>query len=131
MRKIILLTAACFGVLASYAQGLHETDEKLDKQVLALNLDGPAMATVEMQKELLLDQRQAEQVARMNQTRYAQLQQAELTFAKDPIQRAKLMRSINLENDKALKQVLTQQQLHQFLELEGRQNVSYVSENDK
>ncbi|MBF9254761.1 hypothetical protein I2I11_15760 [Pontibacter sp. 172403-2] len=131
MKKIILTTAICLTQIATFSQGLHVTDDKLDKQVLAVSLNGPAMATVEMQKELLLDDAQYVQVTQLNQDRYEQLEKAADTFAQDPIQRSRAMRDINLENDKALRQVLTQTQLRYFLELEGRQNARFVTENDK
>jgi len=116
--------------LATFSQGLHKTDDRLDKQVLAMNLNGPAMSTVEMQRELLLNDEQFAQVTQMNQVRYEQLEKAEIAFAQDPIQCSKMMRDINLENDKALRHVLTQEQLRHFLELEGRQNARFVSEKD-
>ncbi|WP_347159047.1 hypothetical protein [Pontibacter chitinilyticus] len=130
MKKIILLTTVWLLGTLTYAQNLHVTDDSLDKQVLALSMDGPAMATLEMQQELQLTNQQLEQVTRLNQERYAQLQQAERSFA-DPVERAKQVRTIYLDSDKALHQVLTPAQLHQFLELEGRQNIHFVSENDK
>lgn len=131
MKKVILTTVICLMQIATFSQGLHVTDDRLDKQVLAINLNGPAMSTVEMQRELLLNDAQYTQVTQMNQARYEQLEKAEISFAQDPIQRSRAMRDINLENDKALRQVLTQEQLHHFLELEGRQNARFVSENDK
>jgi len=131
MKKVILSIAVCLMQTVTFSQSLHVTDDGIDKQVLAVKLDGPAMSTIEMQKELLLNKAQLAQVTQMNLTRYEQLEIAGISFAQDPIQLSSAMRNINLENDRVLQQVLTQEQLRHFLELEGRQNARFVSENDK
>ncbi len=131
MKKLILLTAICLLHAAAYAQRLDKTDERLDRQVLAFNLSGSDMSTVEMQKELRLNEEQFMLVAQMNHIRYQQLELAGASGSLNPVEHAEKMRNIHLENDKVLRQVLSQEQLRHFLELEGRQNVLFVTENDK
>jgi hypothetical protein len=131
MKKIILLAAIVFLTAPlGYSQRLKITDDELDKKVLAVALDGPAMATTEMKEELQLDAQQVKEVAHLNQERYQQLMRADALYADNPLTRAKQVRTIHQQNDKALSSVLSEQQLHHFLELEGRQNSGFVSEND-
>lgn len=116
---------------ASYAQRLHVTDDALDIAVLSMEVDGPAMASMEMRQELNLTEEQYTQVAQLNQSRYQQLQQAEVTFAHDPSMRNREFINIHSKNDKELKAVLTPQQLREYQELEGRMHLQMISEKEE
>lgn len=128
MKRIILSILAAVMVLCCQAQGLSVTDDKLDKVLLAINLSGPELLNREMQQELSLNAEQAEKVAELNQVRYQQLLEAEEHFNSDPAMLRKVFRGIHATNDKAFIRVLSQDQLRAFLELEGRQNLEYVSD---
>ena len=131
MKKIILSILSCLVVLGAQAQESKITDDKLDKLVLASNLTGAEMVSFEMKQELKLTEEQYRQVALLNKQRYENLQEIEAAYADNPALRMRKFRDIHLQNDKALTGVLTDQQLKHFLELEGRQNVRYISTNDE
>ena len=118
-------------VSISYAQRMKVTDEPLDEILLAVTLDGPAMATMELQKELNLNIDQVKQVQLLNKKRYEQIDEADQTFKGNAIQRSKAIYSIHMEADKALEQVLKPEQLRVFMELEGRQNTRLATEDEK
>ena len=116
---------------ASYAQGLSVTDDKLDMAVLSVELDGAAMASLEMKQELQLTEEQYTQVEYLNALRYQQLQLAEETLADNPSGRTKEFRSIHLKNDRELQTVLNDQQMRQYQMMEGRFAMRFVSENEE
>ncbi|OKL39569.1 hypothetical protein [Pontibacter flavimaris] len=131
MKKSLLVLVMMLIGSASYAQGLHPTDEGLDLVVLSMELDGAAMASMEMKQELSLTEEQFDQVAQLNNSRYQQLQQAESSFTNDSFSRSKEFRSIQLENDRNLKSVLTPRQLREYQRLEGRLNLQLLTENEE
>ncbi len=116
---------------ASYAQRLHTTDDGLDLVVLSMELDGAAMASMEMKQELSLTEEQFDQVAQLNNSRYQQLQQAEASFSNDPLSRSREFRNIQLKNDLSLKSMLTPKQLRDYQRLEGRLDMQLITENEE
>lgn len=116
---------------ASYAQRLHPTDDALDVVVLSMELDGPAMASMEMKQELNLTEEQYNEVAQLNNARYIQLQQAEASFSNDPLSRSREFRSIQLKNDQNLRSVLTPKQLREYQRLENRLDAQLITEIDE
>ena len=131
MKKILLLAAFSLCVTGSFAQKLKLTDDALDKKVLAVNVEGANLATIEMEKELSLNQVQQQEVEMLNKVLYNQLFSVKEANSEDEYKQAVAIRKIQLENDKALKRVLTEQQLKKYLELEGRQYANQLSELDE
>ncbi|MFD2245073.1 hypothetical protein [Pontibacter ruber] len=131
MKKVILSIVSCLFVLGVQAQSSKVTDDKLDKLVLASNLTGAEMISLEMKQELNLTEEQYKQIELLNKQRYEKLMEVEATYAHSPSERTRKFRDVHLQNDKALTGVLSEQQLKQYLELEGRQNVRYISTNDE
>lgn len=132
MKKHILsVFALLLIVTVSNAQRMKVTDEPLDKVVLSVNLNGATMANLELQKELKLDEEQFKQVQLLNEKRYQQIQEADLEFKDNAIQRSKAIYSINLEIDKALGLMLQPEQLRVYLELEGRENNRFATEQEE
>ncbi|MFD2512598.1 hypothetical protein ACFSRY_01855 [Pontibacter locisalis] len=132
MKKHILsVFALLLIVTVSNAQRMKVTDEPLDKVVLSVNLNGATMANLELQKELKLDEEQFKQVQLLNEKRYQQIQEADLEFKDNAIQRSKAIYSINLEIDKALSLMLQPEQLRVYLELEGRENNRFATEQEE
>ncbi|RIJ41816.1 hypothetical protein D1627_07305 [Pontibacter oryzae] len=117
--------------MAANAQKMRVTDDDLDLVVLSMDMDGTEMANLEMRQELNLSEEQYVQVAQLNSFRYEQLEHADKTFAKNPLQRSKEFRSINLTNDKRLQDVLSADQLQAYQKMEGRFSMQFVSENDE
>jgi len=115
---------------AGYAQQMKLTDDSLDKVLLSVKLDGLAMANLEMKQELQLNAEQYTEVERLNETRFQKMLEAEQQFTHNELLRSKTFRSIAVETDHTLKQVLDEQQMRRYLELEGRFNVPYVSEKE-
>ena len=107
------------------------TDDGLDEVLLAVDLEGPAMANLEMKQVLQLDAEQYSQVERLNEARYQKMLEAEQLYAQNDVQRSKTFRSIAIETDQTLKLVLDEQQMRRYLELEGRFNTQFVSENEE
>lgn len=128
MKKILLLFAVVFIATGSYAQRLKITDDMLDKKVLAVNVEGASLATLEMEKELSLDQLQQQEVEMLNKVLYDQLLTAKEKFSDNSLKQAITIRNLQLENDKALRRILSEEQLNKYLELEGRQHASHLSE---
>jgi hypothetical protein len=130
MKKIILVAfifiSAATGASAQRSKG---TDDSLDKQVLAVNLTGAELATVEMKQTLQLTPEQEAMVSKVNEERYKNMQEVEKAFAGNPTLLQRKFRNLHLQSDKALNNILTDQQLNLYLELEGRQNTRYISEN--
>jgi hypothetical protein len=118
------------GIANVQAQLIRETDERLDKLVLAVEVTGPQMLSLEMKQELKLSPEQYARIEVLNEQHYRQLADAEMNLT-DPILKQRKYRDISLELDKALSSILNEQQLKHFLELEGRQNVSYLSGADE
>ena len=116
---------------AGYAQHMSLTDDGLDEVVLAVDMDGPAMANLEMKQVLQLNTEQYSQVERLNEARYQKMLEAEQLYAQNEVLRSKTFRSIAIETDQTLKQVLDEQQMRRYLEMEGRFNTQFVSENEE
>ncbi|WP_242928268.1 hypothetical protein [Pontibacter vulgaris] len=130
MKKIILLAFICIGAATgANAQRAKIADDPLDKQVLAVNMTGAEMATVEMKQTLQLTTEQEAAVSKLNEERYKQILDAENAYAANPTLLQRKFRNIHLQSDKALNNVLTDEQLNLYLELEGRQNTRFISEN--
>ena len=132
MKKLlsILVCVLFLGIANVQAQLIRETDERLDKLVLAVEVTGPQMLSLEMKQELKLSPEQYARIEVLNEQHYRQLADAEMNLT-DPILKQRKYRDISLELDKALSSILNEQQLKHFLELEGRQNVSYLSGADE
>ena len=115
---------------AGFAQGLKVTDDNLDKVVLAVELDGIAMANLEMKQELNLSEEQYAKVERANEQRFHKMIEAEQAYAANKILRSNSLRKIHISSDQELKEVLDEEQMRQFLELEGRFFMQLISENE-
>lgn len=127
MKRILpILILSVFCTVGAQAQMMRDAEEKLDKMVLAFNLTGPEMVSYEMKQELKLSAEQLAQVVVLNEQRYRHMAEAEAIYP-DPMKRQRKFRDINLQLDKELSSILDEQQLKHFLELEGRQNVRYLS----
>lgn len=131
MKNFILICAFSIISVAANAQQMRVTDDDLDLIVLSMDMDGTEMANLEMKQELNLSEEQYTQVAQLNSNRYQQLDQANRMFAKDPLQRSKEVRSINLTNDRNLENVLSADQLQAYQKMEGRFSMQFVSENEE
>ncbi|GAA4445640.1 hypothetical protein GCM10023188_49130 [Pontibacter saemangeumensis] len=129
-KNILLLIMLVFGS-ASYAQHMSLTDDGLDKIVLAVDMDGQEMANLEMKQELQLTPEQYARIARLNEERFQKMLEAEQLYVQNEVLRSKTFRSIAIESDQTLKQVLDEKQMHRYLELEGRFNTPFVSENEE
>ena len=128
MKRIftILVCVLVLGAAKVQAQLIRETDERLDKLVLAVEVTGPQMLSLEMKQELKLSPEQYARIEALSEQHYRQLADAEFNLT-DPLLKQRKFRDISLELDKALSTILNEQQLKLFLELEGRQNVSFLS----
>lgn len=126
--KRILPFLIILGLTTSTAQAqrLTETDDDLDKKVLAISLSGPQMAILEMKRELNLSEEQMMQVELLHEERYQLMSDAELKV-NDPIELQRTYREIQLKTDKVMAGILNEKQLKQFLELEGRQYVNFLT----
>lgn len=122
----ILVCILVLGAANVQAQLIRETDERLDKLVLAVEVTGPQLLSLEMKQELKLSPEQYARIELLSEQHYRQLADAEVNLT-DPLLKQRKFRDISLELDKALSTILNEQQLKHFLELEGRQNVSYLS----
>lgn len=132
MKRIILLAfATCLCTFANAQLLKLNEDAFLDSKVLEVQLDGPAMAALELQNELNLTKAQYEQVVQLNQKRYEQILAAEETYKEDALQRSKTIYAINMEADKALGALLDPKQMHLYLELEGLKQMRFVSDNSE
>ncbi|GAB3196042.1 hypothetical protein ABID22_001701 [Pontibacter aydingkolensis] len=129
MKRILLLTFAATICTFATAQRLKLTDDALDKHVLEVNINGQAMAALELQAELNLTQEQYKLAMQLNQKRYEQIAEAEEVYQADNILRSKAIYSINLEADKSIGAILDPKQLRAFLELEGQRQLRLVSDN--
>lgn len=98
--------------------------------VLAVELTGPEMLTLEMKQELKLSEAQFAEIELLNEQHYQHMSEVEAAFL-DPLERQKKYREMSLQLDKALTTILSEQQLKHFLELEGRQFVRYLSEAEE
>ncbi|GAB3533235.1 hypothetical protein GCM10027443_18400 [Pontibacter brevis] len=129
--KNTLLTLIFLAVGAvSFAQSVRITDDGLDKVVLATNLDGLAMANLEMKQELNLTEEQFSKVERVNEQRFLQMLEAEQVYTDNEVLRSNSLRRIHVVCDQILKEVLDEQQMRHFLELEGRFHMQLISENE-
>ena len=122
----ILVCVLVLGAANVQAQLIRETDERLDKLVLAVEVTGPQLLSLEMKQELKLSPEQYARIELLSEQHYRQLADAEVNL-RDPLLKQRKFRDISLELDKALSSILNEQQLKHFLELEDRQNVSYLS----
>lgn len=126
-RFLLIIMIGCLAT-SSFAQRLKKSDDALDKKVLAVEVEGAKLATLEMEKELNLNSEQQQEVEVLNKVLYEQLLTAGNTFGSNMLQQASMVRNIQLQNDKALKRILTEEQLKKYLELEGRQHATHLSE---
>lgn len=131
MKKLFLIIVISSLATSSFAQRLKAADDALDKKVLNVQVEGASLATLEMEKELKLNHAQQQQVELLNKVLYEQLLTAGEKFGDNMLKQARTIRSIQLENDKALKRILTEEQLKKYLELEGRQHATHLSELDE
>lgn len=129
MKKSLLILVMVLIGSASYAQRSNSSDDALDLVVLSMELDGPAMASVEMKQELNLTEKQFNEVTKLNQSRYQELQQSETSFSKNPVSRSNEFRNIQLKNDENLKGVLSAKQLREYQKLEGRLDSQLITEH--
>ncbi|NEM97881.1 hypothetical protein [Pontibacter burrus] len=125
MKLSILIFVLGLATTTAFAQRITKADDGLDKKVLAVDVTGPALLTLEMVQELKLTTEQQQEVMQLNRQRYEQLQESELT---DLRTRQLAVQKVHLNNDKALMKILTPEQVQRFLELEGRQNMLHLSE---
>jgi hypothetical protein len=130
MKNILLILFISILAQVGFAQRITKGDDQLDKKVLAVNVSGSELLTMEMKQELKLTQTQQQNVDKLNEIRYQELLSTENRLELSAIERNKVKRSVHLLHDKALRVTLTQQQLNRFLELEGRQNTEQLSEAD-
>lgn len=131
MKNILLLLFFMALAAGTFAQGMSVTDDGLDKVVLAVDLDGLAMANLEMKRELKLSEDQYAKVERVNELRFAKMVEAENAYAANDVLRSNSVRKIHIQCDQTLKEVLDEEQMRQFLELEGRFHMQLVSENEE
>ncbi|WP_139217744.1 hypothetical protein [Pontibacter chinhatensis] len=131
MKKSLLILVMVLMGTAGYAQRLGSADDGLDIVVLSMELDGPAMASMEMKQELSLTEEQYLMVDKLNKSRYQQLQQVEASFAHDALSRAREFRSVQRQNDENLRSVLTAQQLLKYQKLEGRLDAHLITEHEE
>ncbi|PKV75700.1 hypothetical protein [Pontibacter ramchanderi] len=131
MKRIIpLLIILGLTIPTTEAQRLTETDDLLDKKVLAMDLSGPQMALMEMKRELNLSEEQLLQVEQLHDKRYQRMAEAQ-TKLTDPIELQRAYRDIQTELDKVMAGILNEKQLKHFLELEGRQYVNLLTGNEE
>lgn len=127
MKRIIpLLIILGLTVSTTQAQRLKETDDELDKKVLAISLTGPQMAILEMKRELNLSEEQLMQVELLHEERFQRMSEAELNV-EDPLELQQAYREIQIQLDKVMAGILNEKQLKHFLELEGRQYVNLLT----
>ncbi|MCC9167621.1 hypothetical protein [Pontibacter harenae] len=131
MKPLLLLCTVFFVAFECQAQIQSVTDDNLDKKVLAVNLSGSDMLTVEMRQELLLNAEQYAQVEQLNKDRFKLLQDAESKYAHNPEMLSLAKQAVTTKCDKALESVLSEPQLRSFLELTGRQDLLLMSEIGK
>ncbi len=129
MRKNIFLLLFLLPGINGFAQQLSVTDDGLDKVVLSVAMEGPAMANLEMKNELKLDAAQYTQVKQINVRRYQKMEALEQQCAENKLLRAQSLRNIIEESDQTLRAVLDEHQMQRYLDLEGRFNMQLMSEN--
>ncbi|PVY40828.1 hypothetical protein C8E01_106170 [Pontibacter virosus] len=113
-------------ISTTQAQRLKETDDELDKKVLAISLSGPQMAILEMKRELNLSEEQLMQIELLHEERYQLMSEAE-SKQDDPLQLQRAYREIQVKHDKVMAGILDEKQLKHFLELEGRQHINLLT----
>ncbi|WP_162426224.1 hypothetical protein [Pontibacter pudoricolor] len=128
MKTYILTLALGLITTAGFAQRITKGDDGLDKKVLEVQVTGPALLTLEMERELQLTAQQQQEVKQLNELRYQQLLETEKTAT--AVSNDQMIQKVHLQNDKALTKVLSSEQLRRFLELEGRQHAQHLSELD-
>ncbi|WP_116543563.1 hypothetical protein [Pontibacter virosus] len=127
MKRIIpLLIILGLTISTTQAQRLKETDDELDKKVLAISLSGPQMAILEMKRELNLSEEQLMQIELLHEERYQLMSEAE-SKQDDPLQLQRAYREIQVKHDKVMAGILDEKQLKHFLELEGRQHINLLT----
>lgn len=125
MKSLLLILVLGLLTTTGFAQRITKADDALDKKVLAMEVEGPALLTLEMTRELNLSEAQQKEVQLLNQQRYEQLYASELT---ELDMRMLAVQRVHLNNDKALMKILNPDQVRKFLELEGRQNMLHLTE---
>jgi hypothetical protein len=128
MKTYILTLALGLITTAGFTQRITKGDDGLDKKVLEVQVTGPALLTLEMERELQLTAQQQQEVKQLNELRYQQLLETEKTAS--AVSSDQMIQKVHLQNDKALTKVLSSEQLRRFLELEGRQHAQHLSELD-
>lgn len=129
MRKGLLMFGMLVLAYGTYGQQMSLTDDKLDKVLLAIQLDGVEMANLEMKQELQLSADQCKQVEQLNAARFEKMQVAEQGHKNNELLLTESYQHIFAEIDLSLKQVLNEEQMHRYLELEGRFNPQVISGN--
>ncbi|WP_299821570.1 hypothetical protein [uncultured Pontibacter sp.] len=129
MKRIILLVLTSTICTVASAQLHRGADDALDKHVLAITVEGPALAAMDLQRELNLSQEQYEQVMELNRKRFEQVYEAEQAYSNDAQLLSKTIYTINLETNKALSTMLDPMQQRLYMELEGNQQVQFISDN--
>lgn len=124
---MLLLTVG----MAGHAQRQQSGDNGLDEMVLAVNIAGPAMASLEMKQELELTEAQYAEVEALNAARHARMEKVEQELAVDPEAREQELKAIEKETQYRLQSILSEQQLRQLLLLEGRQEVQFITGNEE
>ncbi|TXK46399.1 hypothetical protein FVR03_10975 [Pontibacter qinzhouensis] len=128
MKKNILVGILALISFSGFGQQLKVTDDRLDKAVLSVTLEGYQMASIEMKQELNLTQEQYAKVEQLNKERYQQLKEAQLVQAEKPEEVQKTVSKINSSVDNALTVILSEDQLQNYLELEGRKKNLYMTD---
>lgn len=130
MIRFILLALAISLSFTANAQLLKLNSEaKLDNKVLEINVEGPSLIALDLQKELNLTEAQYAQVLELNKKRFQLITAAEAEYQSDAMMLSKIVYGINLEADKTLHTLLDPRQARLLIELEGRQHTRFVSEN--
>ncbi|MHA6248443.1 hypothetical protein ACXYMU_10930 [Pontibacter sp. CAU 1760] len=129
MRKGLLMLGMLVLAYGTYGQQMSLTDDRLDKVLLAMQLDGVEMANLEMKQELKLSTDQCRQVEHLNAARFERMLEAEQGNKNNELLLSEAYQHIFAESDLSLKQVLSEEQMHRYLELEGRFNAQVISGN--
>ncbi|HEY4650700.1 MAG TPA: hypothetical protein VIG72_04765 [Pontibacter sp.] len=127
MKLFILILTASLVTTTGFSQRFTKSDDSLDKKVLAVEVTGPSLLTLEMARELQLTEPQQKEVQQLNEQHYEQLQVTQQNTEPD---KYLALQKVHLQHDKALSKVLSAAQLQRFLELEGRQHLLHLSELD-
>ena len=132
MIRFILLAIASSLAFTANAQLLKLNSEaNLDKKVLEVNVEGPTLIALDLQKELNLTEAQYAQVVQLHEKRFQLIADAEAAHQADALMLSKIIYGINLEADKTLQTLLDPRQVRLLVDLEGRQHTRFVSDNSE